>query len=162
MRRIGTARSRGLAKRSTAPPRLRLALVGNARFAGLPSSTTLRRWVKSALQADAHITLVFVDARQGRALNRNYRGQDHATNVLTFAYERMPRVEADVVLCPAVVRREAREQAKSLREHLAHLVIHGVLHAQGYDHEHEREAARMQARERRLLAHLRIADPYSV
>jgi probable rRNA maturation factor len=161
MRRVGTARARGPKKRPTNPPRLRLALVGNARFAGLPSGATLRRWVKIALQADARITLVFVDARRGRALNRNYRGQDHATNVLTFAYERMPRVEADVVLCPAVVRREAREQAKSLREHLAHLVIHGVLHAQGYDHEHEREAARMQARERRLLAHLRIADPYS-
>lgn len=145
---------------SAPAPRLELAMVGAGRFAGLPTRPTLRRWVLLALEADAHITLVFVDARAGRALNRQFRGRDYATNVLTFAYERSPRVIAEIVLCVGVVAREARAQGKSLRQHLAHLVFHGVLHAQGYDHERVRDARRMQTRERVLLARLRLPNPY--
>lgn len=144
-------------------------MVGAAGFADLPARATLRGWVLRALEQGAQIALVFVGARAGRAMNRSYRGRDYATNVLTFAYETAPGpagsprpapINADIVLCMPVVRREARAQGKSLRAHLAHLVIHGVLHAQGYDHERLRDARRMQARETTLLAQLRIADPY--
>lgn len=143
-------------------PRLRLAIVGAERFAQLPARATLRRWILMALHADAQITLVFVDARTGRSLNRRFRGRDYATNVLTFAYAEAPRVAAEIVLCIPVLRREARAQGKTLRAHFAHLLVHGMLHAQGYDHVRERDAQRMQAAERRLLARLRIADPYAV
>jgi probable rRNA maturation factor len=145
---------------SGAGPRLELAIVGAGRFARLPTRPTLRRWVQLALESDARITLVFVDARAARTLNRQYRGRDYATNVLTFAYERAPRVVAEIVLCVGVVAREAREQGKTLRQHLAHLVVHGVLHAHGYDHERMRDARRMQALECALLARLRLPNPY--
>jgi len=141
-------------------PSLRLALVGAADHPDLPARATLRRWMSLALDVDARLCLAFVGTRTGRRLNREFRGRDYASNVLTFAYQRRPAVLADIVLCLPVVRREAREQAKTLRAHLAHLVVHGVLHAQGYDHEQERQAKRMQSRERRVLARLRIADPY--
>jgi probable rRNA maturation factor len=101
----------------------------------------------------------FIGRAEARTLNRDFRGRDYATNVLTFDYARAP-LAADIVLCLPVIRREAREQAKTLRAHLAHLVIHGVLHARGFDHERPRAARQMEARERRLLAALRIADPY--
>jgi probable rRNA maturation factor len=148
-------------------PDLALSLVDAASHADLPTRPTLRRWVLRALERDARIALVFVGTAAGRRLNRQFRGRDYATNVLTFSYDdaapgsaaRKP-VHADIILCLPVVRREAREQGKRLRAHLAHLVIHGVLHAQGYDHERDRDARRMQARETRLLAGLRIADPY--
>jgi probable rRNA maturation factor len=149
-------------------PTLALAIVGAAAHADLPARATLRRWVLRALEHDAQFTLVFVGTAAGRRLNREYRGRDYATNVLTFAYDTAPGgpgarppLSADIVLCMPVVRREAREQGKRLRAHLAHLVIHGVLHAQGHDHERERDARRMQRRETRLLASLRIADPYA-
>ena len=154
------------------PAALQLTVVGAAAFADLPARATLRRWIVRALERPAQIALVFVGTRAGRALNRDFRGRDYATNVLTFAYEGAIAapgkaapgaaiITADIVLCLPVVRREAREQGKSLRAHMAHLVIHGVLHAQGYDHERGREARRMQARETELLAQLRIADPYA-
>ena len=142
---------------------LSLTLQGVEAHPGLPARATLRRWVLLALGEDAsqqaHITLRFVGSAEGRRLNRDYRGRDYATNVLTFDYAREP-LAADIVLCMPVVRREAREQDKRLRAHLAHLVIHGVLHARGFDHVRAREANRMEARERTLLAALRIADPY--
>ncbi len=148
--------------------RLRLALAGSERR-GLPVRATLRRWIGLALAADgghaaprtADLSLAFVGARDGRRLNREFRGRDYATNVLTFGYTPAPRLSADIVLCLPVVRREAREQDKTLRQHLAHLVIHGVLHARGFDHERERDAQRMQTLETRLLARLRIPDPYA-
>ena len=151
-----------------APARLHLALVGAERHTGLPARSTLRRWVRLALAPEvrgprlrgAQLALAFVDARAGRRFNREFRARDYATNVLTFAYAGAPQLAADIVLCVPVVRREARAQGKSLRAHLAHLVIHGVLHAQGYDHERDAPARRMQALETRLLAQLRIADPY--
>jgi probable rRNA maturation factor len=140
--------------------RLALDLQGHGRFDALPSRSTLRRWTELALDRPARVTLRFVDAREGRRLNRIFRGRDCATNVLTFGYELAPIVFADIVLCMPVIRREAREQRKTLRAHLAHLLVHGVLHARGYDHRGAREARRMEALETRLLARLRIADPY--
>jgi probable rRNA maturation factor len=145
---------------------LQLDIQGAERFAGIPTRPTLRRWVLLALgdagdkaANDAQLTLRFVGSAEGRRLNRGFRGRDYATNVLTFDYTRQP-LAADIVLCMPVVAREAREQGKTLRAHLAHLVIHGVLHARGFDHERPRQATAMEARERALLAQLRIADPY--
>lgn len=123
----------------------------------------LRRWVKAALLAPAQITLRFVDAEEGRALNRDYRAKDYATNVLTFAYtedEDSEITQADIILCTDVLLREAAEQKKTLEFHAAHLVIHGVLHAQGYDHESEEEADEMEALEIEFLAALGLPNPY--
>ncbi|MEN9313968.1 MAG: hypothetical protein RIS35_361 [Pseudomonadota bacterium] len=122
----------------------------------------LRRWVLAALQGDvteAHLTLRFVGSRESRALNLAYRGKDYATNVLTFPYAESP-LEADIVLCMPVVRTEARAQRKPLDHHLAHLVIHGVLHSQGFEHDEDEEAAAMEALETALLKRFRIPDPY--
>ncbi len=119
------------------------------------------RWVTRALERPGEITVRIVDADEGRALNLRYRGKDYATNVLTFDYAREPVVMADFVLCAPVVAREAREQRKSLTEHYAHLLVHGALHAQGYDHEtSERGALEMEALEILLLGSLGFANPY--
>jgi probable rRNA maturation factor len=141
--------------------RLALSIQGDTQFTGLPTRRTLRGWVGLALEHDAEITLRFVGTREGRRLNRDFRGKDNPTNVLTFDYGRRPSVAADVVICVPVVVREARQQGKTLRSHLAHLVIHGTLHAQGYEHGRNRDARVMEARERMLLAKLRIPDPYA-
>jgi len=142
------------------PKRLALSIQGAAAFPALPSRSTLRRWTRLALERDAVIVLRFVDTREGRRLNREFRGQDHATNVLTFDYMETP-VRADIVICVPVVRAEARAQGKSFRDHLVHLVIHGALHAQGHDHVSPAQARKMEAHERRLLARLRVTDPYA-
>jgi probable rRNA maturation factor len=114
----------------------------------------------TAGEVDAEFTVRLVDAEEGRALNRDYRGKDYATNVLTFDYSRAPLM-ADLVLCAPVVEAEARAQGKTLEDHYAHLLVHGALHALGHDHEHDAEAERMEALERRALAGLDIADPYA-
>jgi len=119
------------------------------------------RWMRAALEAPAEIAVRVVDAEEGRALNRDYRGKDYATNVLTFDYAREPVVHADLVLCAPVVEREAREQGKAIEAHYAHLLVHGTLHAQGYDHERARDAKVMEAREREILAALGFDDPYA-
>ena len=122
------------------------------------------RWLRHALGRDvraAEFTVRIVDADEGRALNRDYRHKDYATNVLTFDYAGAPQVMADLVLCAPVVAREAAELGKPLAEHYAHLLVHGALHAQGWDHEtSEAEAQAMEARETAILAGLGIADPY--
>ena len=124
----------------------------------------LRRWVAAALERPAQLTLRFVDSEEGRQLNLAFRGRNYPTNVLTFPYgpsdSGQADTAADVVICMPVLTREARDQKKPLRDHLAHLVIHGVLHAQGYDHELPADAQRMEAREQLLLKRFRIADPY--
>jgi probable rRNA maturation factor len=148
-----------LPRGARAAPRLRLFIQGEAAFPALPSRATLRRWTQMALDRDATLVLRFVATGEARRLNRDFRGKDYATNVLTFDYMEEP-VRADIVICVPVVRSEARAQQKALRDHLAHLVIHGVLHAQGHDHATQGQARRMEGRERRLLAQLRIADPY--
>jgi probable rRNA maturation factor len=119
------------------------------------------RWIRAALASPAEIAVRIVDEDEGRALNRDYRGKDYATNVLTFDYAREPVVGADLVLCAPVVEREAREQRLTLEAHYAHLLVHGTLHAQGWDHERKREAEAMEAQETALLAALGFADPYS-
>lgn len=125
----------------------------------------IRRWVKAAQLAPAEFTIRFVDEHEGRHLNNDYRGKDYATNVLTFSYnestdENDDVVRADIVLCTDVVLQEAQEQQRSLENHVAHLIVHGVLHAQGYDHETDDEAVEMENFETEILAKLGIADPY--
>lgn len=119
------------------------------------------RWIRHALAVDAEITVRIVDAQEGRQLNAQFRKKDYATNVLTFDYQQEPAVLADLVLCAPVVAREAAEQNKSLEEHYAHLLVHGALHAQGWDHEtSERDAAEMEARESAIMVGLGFEDPY--
>ena len=120
----------------------------------------IRRWVKAAQFAPAELVIRFVDDNEGRTLNRDYRGKDYATNVLTFAYDEAEVVmdtdivRADIVLCVDVLLREAQQQAISVMQHAAHLIVHGVLHAQGYDHEADDEAAEMEALEDEILVGL--------
>ena len=120
------------------------------------------RWIRHALALPAEITVRIVGEDEGRQLNRDYRQKDHATNVLTFDYAQEPVVSADLVLCAPVVAREAQEQNKTLQEHYAHLLVHGALHAQGWDHETgEQDAQEMEAYETAILAGLGFADPYA-
>ncbi|MBS1186209.1 MAG: ybeY [Burkholderiaceae bacterium] len=120
----------------------------------------LRRWVQAALLAPAQLTLRFVNAEEGRELNRDYRGKDYATNVLTFPYDN-ELVIADIILCSDVLLAEAAEQDKTLEAHAAHLIVHGVLHAQGYEHETDEEADEMEALETEILARLGFDNPYA-
>ena len=139
--------------------RLALSVQYAAKGDDLPARPLLRRWVAAALDADASVTVRFVEAREGRTLNRTYRGKDAATNVLAFVYDGVSG--GDIVLCAPVLRREARQQGKTLDAHCAHLVVHGMLHLQGYDHHQSAEATRMEARETAILGRLGIADPYA-
>jgi len=128
--------------------------------AALPRHRVVR-WIRHALDCDAEITVRIVGAEEGQRLNREFRGKDYATNVLTFDYTQQPLVMADLVLCAPVVAREAREQRKTLADHYAHLLVHGTLHAQGWDHEtSEEDAQEMEARETAILAGLGVRNPY--
>jgi probable rRNA maturation factor len=119
------------------------------------------RWVRAALDAPGEITVRIVGEEEGRALNAEYRGKDYATNVLTFDYASEPVVSADLILCAPVIAREAREQRTPLADHYAHLLVHGTLHAQGWDHEtSEEDAEAMEARETDILLALGLKDPY--
>ena len=119
------------------------------------------RWIRHALESDAEITVRIVDSTEGQTLNRDYRQKDYATNVLTFNYSTEPVVCADLVLCAQVVAREAEAQGKTLQAHYAHLVVHGTLHAQGWDHEtSDADAQAMEAREVEVLAGLGLDNPY--
>jgi probable rRNA maturation factor len=139
----------------------------DARLETLITRPKVRRWVKAALFAPAELTIRFVDAEEGRTLNRDYREKDYATNVLTFAYNEGEELSddeptrADIILCTDVLEKEAAEQKKSVEEHTAHLIVHGVLHAQGYDHMDDEEAVEMEGLETEILAKLGISDPYA-
>ena len=142
-------------------PTLSLSVQYASNDAGLPARPAVRRWVRAALLGDATVVVRFVDAIEGRALNAEYRGKDYATNVLTFVYDDEHPRAGDVVLCAPVVRLEAAAQGKPLADHHAHLVIHGMLHLQGFDHERHADAALMEARETSILAALGLPDPYA-
>ena len=118
------------------------------------------RWMRHALASDAEITVRIVDASEGQALNREYRKKDYATNVLTFDYMLEPVVTADLVLCAQVVAQEAQDQGKTLQAHYAHLIVHGALHAQGWDHELDEDAQVMELREAEIMARLGFENPY--
>lgn len=118
------------------------------------------RWIKAALESDAEIAVRLVDAEEGQMLNRDYRQKDYATNVLTFDYAHEPVVMADLILCAPVVEQEALDQGKTLEAHYAHLLVHGALHAQGWDHEDPEEADAMEQRETEIVTALGFAAPY--
>ncbi|MCJ0761808.1 rRNA maturation RNase YbeY [Variovorax terrae] len=137
------------------------AFPGAPAHRALLKRATVAAWVGHALAAPGEIGVRIVGEDEGRALNLQYRGKDYATNVLTFDYAQEPVVMADLVLCAPVVEREAREQGKTLEAHYAHLLVHGTLHAQGWDHEtHERDALEMEALEILLLGALGYGNPY--
>jgi len=118
------------------------------------------RWLKAALELDAELAVRLVDAEEGRALNRDFRKKDYATNVLTFDYAQAPVVMADLIICAPVIEQEAQAQGKTLEAHYAHMLVHGALHAQGWDHFKKKEAEAMEAREREIMATLGFEDPY--
>lgn len=145
--------------------RLNLSVQYACNATELPSRPQIRAWVRTALEVDGkrggQITIRFVDSEEGQSLNSDYRGKDYATNVLSFPYDTEPVVAGDLVICAAVVEREAAEQGKTQETHYAHLIVHGVLHLQGYDHETgDEDAQKMEAMERSILAQLGFADPY--
>jgi probable rRNA maturation factor len=132
-----------------------------SRASHIPPDRRLRAWASAVLPGDAEVTVRYVANAEARRLNREFRGKDYATNVLSFPYDAgRGGVRGDVVICAPVVAREAREQGKSAEAHHAHLLVHGLLHLQGYDHEREADAARMERRERAVLAKLGFPDPY--
>ncbi|WP_312519489.1 rRNA maturation RNase YbeY [Massilia sp.] len=139
----------------------------DTRLQDVISEADLRKWVEAALLGPAELTIRIVDAAEGQALNKAYRGKDYATNVLTFAYNEEEELgeddptQADIVLCTDVLQREADEQKKTVEEHAAHLVVHGVLHAQGWDHENDDDAEEMEQFERDIMEVLGYPDPYA-
>ena len=146
------------------PPKPALALslqFADAAHRPLLPRHRVARWIRAALGAPGEIAVRIVGEAEGRALNRDFRGQDHATNVLTFDYARAPVVVADLVLCAPVVEREAAAAGRSVEAHCAHLLVHGTLHAQGFDHEDDAGAEAMEARETAVLRALGFDDPYA-
>ena len=157
------------------PVRLDVAVGYAIPRTGVPAAPSFRRWVAAALEGrirEADLAVRIVGEDEGRALNRHYRGKDYATNVLSFPGElpegvKLPKgvtfpLMGDLVLCAPVVAREAQDQGKPLNHHYAHLVVHGVLHLLGMDHQDEREAECMEQLEREILAELGIEDPYRI
>ena len=137
-----------------------LVVQRGSRASHIPSDALIRKWARAALAGPATVTVRYVGEREGRRLNREYRGKDAATNVLSFVYRARP-LAGDVVICAPVVAREARAQGKPVAAHHAHLLVHGLLHLRGFDHARSRDAGRMERRERAILAKLRFPDPYA-
>ena len=145
-----------------AAPKVTLNVQYASRAAGLPVPAKLRRWATTAARANAQVTLRIVNAAEGRRLNRTYRHKDYATNVLTFVYAEHSPLAGDIVLCAPVIRAEAKSQQIELEAHYAHLVVHGMLHLQGFDHERARNAKRMERLENEIVTRLGYAAPYAV
>ena len=145
---------------SSAAPVFSLSVQYACNQEGLPVRAQIRRWVRAALACDAAVTIRFVEAEEGRQLNRDYRGKDCATNVLSFPYAPPPQLTGDLAICPQVVMHEATQQGKTPEAHFAHMVVHGMLHLMDFDHETEAEAEQMEERERQILARLGYEDPY--
>jgi probable rRNA maturation factor len=143
-------------------PELVFTLQTASTASDVPSRRRLRAWAKAALRRNARVTVRIVGAREGRALNKQFRRRDYATNVLTFVYDESRPLSGDIVLCAPVIAREARSQRKSLDAHYAHLLVHAMLHLQGHDHANPDEARVMEAREVALLRTLGFDDPYSI
>ena len=139
---------------------LALAVQFESKAKHVPSRAQVRRWALAAhgLLADAEVTVRYVDEKEGRALNAAFRQKDYATNVLTFVHD----ASADIVICAPVIWREAREQKKPVAAHHGHMVMHGLLHAQGFDHETDADAAEMERKEIALLKRFRIKNPYEI
>lgn len=141
--------------------RLDLSVRYNCKSANQPTRQQIRQWVRMVEPGAAQIAVCFVGEAEGRELNANYRSKDYATNVLSFPYETEPVLLGDLVLCWPVVEREAMDQGKTVEAHTAHLVIHGVLHLQGWDHESDEEALQMETEEREIMRSLDYPDPYA-
>jgi probable rRNA maturation factor len=141
--------------------RLGLTVQYGVRGRGIPPPAQLKRWARAALERDARVTVRIVGEAEARALNRVFRGKDRPTNVLTFVMSEEPRLAGDLALCAPLIAREARAQGKSAAAHYAHLVVHGVLHLQGYDHGNERDARVMERLETRIVTRLGYPDPYA-
>ena len=151
------------------PVRLDVSISYAVPRTGVPAATSFRKWGAAALAGrirEADLAIRIVDAKEGRALNRHYRGKDYATNVLSFPAELPEGVKlpllGDLVICAPVVAREAKEQGKTVAAHYAHLTVHGTLHLLGWNHEDDREAEAMEQLERDIVAELGIDDPYSI
>lgn len=143
------------------PRRLNLSVQYQVSDPSLPTRPQIRRWIRAAEPGAAQIAVRFVDADEGRTLNRDYREKDYATNVLSFPYEVEPLLMGDLVLCWPVLLAEAAAQGKTVEAHAAHLIVHGTLHLQGYDHESEVDAVEMETLEREILLGLDYPDPYA-
>jgi probable rRNA maturation factor len=141
-------------------PRLDIAMQYACEAEELPSAAQFGKWARAALRIDTEVTLRIVDEEEGRALNRDYRGKDYATNVLTFPLTEEPHLMGDIILCAPVVAAEALAQHKPLHAHYAHLTVHGILHLHGYDHETEAEAELMESIETAIVTKLGYPDPY--
>lgn len=142
------------------PVTRRIAVQCAATARNVPTPARIRQWARAALTSDARVTIRIVGQAEGRLLNRSYRNKDYATNVLTFVFRDRAPLEGDIALCAPVITREARAQRKTVAAHYAHMVVHGLLHLQGYDHENDRDARAMERRERTLLAGFGYPDPY--
>ena len=141
-------------------PQLWMNIQNASEMAGIPSPAQFKKWARKALRVNSEITLRIVDEEEGRMLNLEYRGKDYATNVLTFPLMEEPSIMADIVICAPVVAKEAQAQHKTLEAHFAHLMVHGILHAHGYDHEVPEQAELMESVETQTLTNLGYADPY--
>lgn len=143
-------------------PKLAMQVQYATEMSGLPTERQFKRWARKTLRVDSEIALRIVDEEEGRALNRDYRGKDYATNVLTFPLTEEPYLMGDIVICAPVVAKEAAEQGISIEAHYAHLTVHGVLHMHGYDHETEAEAELMESIETEIVMNLGYANPYRI
>lgn len=143
-------------------PIFSVSIQNASRCQSIPNRNQIRRWVKASNRVECEVTIRFVDTEEGQWLNREYRNKDYATNVLTFPLTEFPHLMGDIIICVPVVEQEAIDMGISLEAHFAHLVVHGVLHLHGYDHEENAPAELMEAMETEILSNLGYANPYLI